>query len=143
MAAALGGQRFRHMKPWERRQAEKFMDSGELEGEWSFGVPLENENSRRALEIDPSADYWRRYSWMFKIDTVVTAHDRVYIVEFDLRPRFSTLGRLFLYRGLYVEQYKPTKPTELVLVYSSPSPDVLRMMEKQGIRSFHVPVRGE
>lgn len=142
MKEAMAGQRFRHMKPWEKEQARLFVEGGPLKGQWAFGVPLESDASRKVAERDPSADFWTRYSWMLKIDGVCTAADKVWIVEFEMRARYSSLAQLLLYRGMYMEQYAPTKPVDMILVYARPSPDLLRLLDEQGIKSFHQPVKG-
>jgi hypothetical protein len=132
--------KIRHFKEHELAQAQRFMERGVLQGEWAFSVPLETETSRKVLERDPATPFWLRYSWMMKIDAVVRMPGKVALVEFDVRPRFSTLSQIQYYALLYEEQYNPGVPLELWLVYGRPSPDVLRQARRMGIHTFQEPV---
>lgn len=125
--------RIRTFKPLESAMASSFMSRGPLRGTWAFSVPLESARSREVLQRDPNAGYWTRYSWMYKADAVVDTPEEVWLVEFEVKPRFALLARLKLYEALYREQFKPTKPRRLGAVYLEDAPDTVALLRREGV----------
>ena len=128
--------RIKSFKPLESAMASAFMARGPLKGTWSFGVPLESARSREALRLDPASGFWMRYSWMYKIDGVVDTGPEVWVVEFEVKPRFAILMRLELYTAFYEEQYRPGKPMRQALVYLEDAPDTVAMLLRKGVTVY-------
>ena len=133
MARPIEG-RFRTFKAEEQVLAEAFLATGALEGDVRTGVPLETERSREVLRMDPTATFWRRYPWMFKPDLVVETPTEVWLVELEMDLRLMNLARQEIYRDLYEEQYRPTKPVRLGAVARLDSPEMHGYLESHGVR---------
>lgn len=128
--------RIRTFKPLESAMASSFVAKGPLRGTWAFGVPLESARSREALRRDATAGFMVRYSWMYKIDGVLDTGPEVWIVEFEVKPRFAILMRLKLYTAFYEEQYKPGKPMRQAVVYLEDAPDTVALLRREGVTVY-------
>ncbi len=128
--------RIKTFKPLESAMAAGFQAKGPLRGTWVNGVPLESARSREVLRRDAASDFWTRYSWMYKIDGVVDTGPEVWIVEYEVKPRFAILMRLKLYEAFYVEQYKPGKPVRLAMVYLEDAPDTVALLLREGVTVY-------
>ncbi len=138
MAAPLPG-RFKTFKQEETKLAQDFLAARLVVGDVLAGVAFETENSRRVARENPSAGYWDRYPWMLKADLVVETPTEVWIVGLSMKGRASELGQLLIYRSLYEEQYRPTKPIRLAFVARRDAPEIRAEMARQGIAYFVVP----
>ena len=133
MAAPIPG-RFRTFKPAEAELAQELLERRLIPGEVRAGVPLETARSRQVLDVDPRAGFWSRYPWMFKVDLVIEGPDGVTIVEVEEDLRLANLGKLLIYRQLYVEQYRPGKSVRLAVVARRDVPEMRAVLEGAGVR---------
>ena len=131
--------RFKTFKVEETRLAQDFLAARLIVGEVLAGVAFETERSRQIARDNPAAGFWNRYPWMLKADLIIETPTEVWIVGLSMKGRASELGQLLLYRSLYAEQYRPTKPLRLGFVARRDAPEIRAEMARQGIAYFVVP----
>jgi len=128
--------KFPHFTPDEAEVLREFIAQKVLVGDWSFDVRLKSEKAELAAEYPPEIRSMWEAVTAKRIDAVCETTDAVNIIEVKKYMLHSGIGQLLTYRELYREQYKPTKPIVLWLIAKYPDPEVLRVCERLGIRTW-------
>jgi hypothetical protein len=88
------------------------------------------------------ADYDEKLRGMWKYlgskraDVIAETKDKVWIIEVTNEVKIKALGQLMLYKSLWLEDPKSSKPVEMVLVCDYVDADVVAGMQGYGIRIF-------
>ncbi len=88
------------------------------------------------------ADYDDKLRGMWKYlgakraDVIAETKDEIWIIEVTNVVHVKALGQLMLYKSLWFEDPKSSKPVEMVLVCDEVDEDVVASMQGYGIRIF-------
>ena len=128
--------RFPHFTLEEARVMQEFMDSGILDGKWSFDVKLK---SRKAEKV-PIEDPVMRAMWEAltakRIDAVCETPVDINIIEVKRVMLPAGIGQLLVYTYMFNEQFKPDKPVKLWYVTYYNDPDVEHICKQLGIKTW-------
>jgi len=86
--------------------------------------------------------YWRMFAKNIskRADAIAELENAVWIIEVAKTPGLRAVGQLLVYRALWIEDPKITKPEEMVLVVQDLDTDLLASAAMYGIRSYVMPL---
>jgi len=88
------------------------------------------------------ADYDEKLRGMWKYlgskraDVIAETKEEIWIIEVTDLVSIKALGQLMMYKSLWLEDPKSTKPVEMVLVCGHPDTDILAGMQSYNIRCY-------
>jgi len=77
-----------------------------------------------------------KYLGSKRADVIAETIDKIWIIEVTSLATIKALGQLMIYKSLWLEDPKNSKPVEMVLVCSEPDSDVLAGMKSYNIRIY-------
>jgi len=109
---------FRHFRPGELWLAKEFVRKELIYGTYYFDVYLFTEEALDWIQRHPE-EFWRMViPYCHRIDCVIFEEDKIRLVEFKIRLKYSAIGQLMGYLDWFKRQYAPTKPVVPTVVYS-------------------------
>ena len=131
---------FRHFRPMELFIAKEFVRKEYIHGTYYFDVYLFTEEIWDWLKKMPE-QYWRMaIPYAHRIDCVIITEDKIYLVEFKIRLKYSAIGQLMGYLDWFKRQYRPTKPVVPLVVYALDRPELHETCDRLGIKRLKITV---
>jgi hypothetical protein len=125
---------FRHFRPMELYLAKEFIRKAIIPGTYYFDVYLLTEEAKDFMIKNPEA-FWRMaIPYAHRIDAVCFTEEKIYLIEFKIRLKYSAIGQLQGYLDWFKRDYHPTKPVELVVVVAYDRPELHETCERLGIK---------
>ena len=129
---------FKHLKDNEREIAQRFVDRKLLDGEYIYDVELKS-----PAVVVPA--HWTKKDieqWEAlrskRIDLVVKTSTADWVIEITLKLSKAAVGGVVTYREMYMDQYKPGRPTNVAVVCEVDDPAYHSTCERFGIKIFVV-----
>lgn len=88
---------------------------------------------------DPMTKMWRA-NVSKRADAIAETADRVWIIEVASHPGLRAVGQLLVYRYLWLEDPKISKPEEIILVCETVDQDLIAAAVQAGIIPFVAPL---
>lgn len=130
---------FRHMRPDEARMWADFLTGANIPpNQLAYDVELGN-----GMTPQPDwPDFVKRmvaHLTRKRADVVWTTPNAIYIIEIKSRIGTTLVGQLLTYRLLYIQQFKPQQPVEIIALAKRLAPDMDIILEALGIAYFLLP----
>lgn len=90
-------------------------------------------------EKDPMWRMWRATTSK-RADAIAELKDTCWIIEVAKTPGLRAVGQLQVYRALWIEDPKISKPEEMLLVYQDLDKDLIAAASMYGIRCYAQPL---
>jgi len=129
---------FRHFRPAELWIAREFIRKAILPGRYYFDVYLLTEEAEDFIRKEPEALWRMAIPYMHRIDAVCYYDNKVALIEFKLRLKYSAIGQLAGYRDWFKRQYAPREEVELIAVYRFERPELWETCDRLGIRRIRL-----
>ena len=73
-----------------------------------------------------------------RIDALGVKDGSLDIIEVKPRGNMASIGQLLTYKEQYIKDYAPQKPLRMVLVCAEINPNIISLIEKNGIASYAI-----
>lgn len=134
----MAGRKFIHLKPDEKKIAERFEKLRILDGEYVYDVHLDvPEVQFPDWYTKKDIEHWKTLRAK-RIDLLVKQKDKHWIIEITPKISKAAIGGVITYRELYKDQYKPGVPVFVAVVCEVDDPAYRFIAEKQGIHVWIV-----
>jgi len=125
---------FRHFRPVELYLAREFIRKAIIPGTYYFDVYLLTDEAKDWMRRNPE-EFWKiTIPYAHRIDAVCFTEEKIYLIEFKIRLKYSAIGQLQGYLDWFKRDYHPTKPVELVVVAAYDRPELHETLERLGIK---------
>ncbi len=125
--------KYTHMFPYDVEVWERFLDKyGSLYNGFYYDVMC-GEESERFPHWEENYIKDATTLSRLRIDAVGDKNDAVDIIEIKPRGNMASMGQLLTYKEHYVSEYKPEKPVRMVLVCGTIDPNIIPILEKNGV----------
>ncbi len=130
--------KFRHFRPEEIEIFKTFALKEYPNANYYFDVPLEVSGLEWLKEQPKEYQEMWKYLRAKKIDVIIETEEKYIICEVKGRVRPSAIGQLIVYRDMFIQQYKPEKPVELLIVAKYFDIDVAKIAKSLGIKVWTI-----